>query len=223
MSDSIYITHPLIEAYCRDHTTPPSPTHQELIPATQIFAPQAAGMQVGPIEGKFLSLITALMNAKNVLEFGTFTGYSALAFAESLPDQGKVTTLDRDPKATEFARKYWDSSGQGKKIELILGNAQETVLKLAEEIKNGSRPQFDIAFIDADKGGYPQYWEAALKLVRKGGAILVDNVLWSGGVVEPEEKSDYAMQEFNTRVFKDSRVEKVILPIRDGIYLARIL
>ena len=221
--EEIFITDEKIEEYCIQHTSSPSPTQKELIPATQNFSKTGFNMQVGPLEGKFLSLVTQLMNAKYVLEFGTFTGYSSLSFAEAVSPDGRVTTLDRDPSATDFAKKYWEKAGFSEIIELILGDAQQNIHKLQDEVANKTRPQFDLAFIDADKAGYPLYWEACLKLVRKGGAILVDNVLWSGNVLNPTDKTDHIIADFNKIVTRDSRVEKVLLPIRDGIYLARVL
>jgi caffeoyl-CoA O-methyltransferase len=215
------ITDPKVEEYCVRFSTPPSASHQEMIRETQEKHAAAAGMQVGALEGRFLSLITRLMRARNVLEFGTFTGYSALAFAEALPADGRVTTLDLDPKATSLARELWDRSGLGGKIELILAPALESTQKLAAEIAAGSRARFDLVFIDADKANYRNYYEASLALLNEGGAVLVDNVLWGGEVLAPEDNAGRAIAEFNELIRNDSRVEKVLLPIRDGIYLIR--
>ena len=215
--NELTITPEPIHEYCKKHSSLPSTDLLSLIPATLQLAPQAAHMQVGNLEGTFLSILLRLMNAKTVLEFGTFTGYSALAMAEALPEDGKVTTLDRDPKATSIAQTHWDLSPQKEKIELILGDAHLSCPKIEEEIKSGVRPLFDLAFIDADKAGYDFYFEAALKMVRTGGAILVDNVLWSGAVLNPTEKSDHTIDRFNKKVAADTRVLKVMLPIRDGI------
>lgn len=213
------ITPEPIHEYCKDHSSKQSEELLSLIPATQAHAPQVAHMQVGHLEGKFLGIIAQLMNAKTALEFGTFTGYSALAIAESLPEDGKITTLDRDPKATSLAKDFWKKSIHGGKIELILGDAKDSVKKLMSEISAGSRSEFDLAFIDADKAGYETYFESSLKLVRKGGAILVDNVLWSGRVLNPEDSSDHTIHNFNEKIAKDDRVQKVMLPLRDGITL----
>lgn len=211
------ITPEPIHEYCKDHSSGASEALMALVPATQAFAPQAAQMQVGHLEGKFLAVIASLMSAKNALEFGTFTGYSALAVAEALPKDGRVTTLDIDPKATSIAREYWKKSSHGDKVELILGNARESVKLLEGDIVAGKRLMYDMAFIDADKSGYEAYYESCLKLVRQGGAILVDNVLWSGRVLAPEDDSDHAIHNFNEKIARDPRVEKVMLPIRDGI------
>jgi caffeoyl-CoA O-methyltransferase len=220
--NEVTITTEAIEDYCREHSSLPTPTQMGLIQSTQEKVSNVAHMQVGHLEGKFLTSIARLMNAKTALEFGTFTGYSALALAEGLTDDGKVTTLDRDASATAIAKEYWAKCRQGKKIELILGDGHESVKVLEKEITAGTRPQFDLAFIDADKAGYATYYEACLKLVRKGGAILVDNVLWSGRILNPSDKSDHVIHDFNQMIKNDSRVEKVMLPIRDGIFLVII-
>ncbi len=217
MSIELTITPEPIHEYCKDHSSKPSDALLALIPATQAHAPHVAHMQVGNLEGNFLAILAQLIGAKNTLEFGTFTGYSALAVAEALPKDGRVTTLDRDPKATALAREFWKKSTHGDKIELILGDAKETILRLESEIKNNIRPQYDLAFIDADKNGYETYYEACLKLVRTGGAILVDNVLWSGRILAPEDSSDHAIHNFNEKIARDLRVEKVMIPLRDGI------
>ncbi len=169
-------------------------------------------MQVGRMAGAFLRLLVRLTRAQRILEIGTFTGYSALVMAEGLPEDGRILTCDRDPETTAIARRFWARSPHGSKIELRLGPALET-------LKTLSGP-FDMAFIDADKENYPAYWEAVLSLLRPGGLIVADNVLWSGRVLEPKEKSDHAISEFNRRVQNDSRVEAVMLTVRDGMTLA---
>jgi caffeoyl-CoA O-methyltransferase len=211
------ITPEPIHEYCKTHSSQPSSDLQQLIPITEKLAPHVAHMQVGNLEGNFLAILLRLMNAKNVVEFGTFTGYSALAMAEALPENGKVTTLDRDPRATAIAQEHWGKSNHSGKIELLLGDARLTCAQLEEEIKSGSRTEFDLSFIDADKSGYDFYFESSLKLVRKGGAIIADNVLWSGSVLEPKEKSDLTIDQFNKKIASDPRILKVMLPVRDGI------
>ena len=223
MNHEIDITPEVIENYCMTHSSEPNRIQKELIQKTQEALPGAARMQVGHLEGKFLTLVASLMNAKSALEFGTFTGYSALSLAEGVSSNGTVVTLDRDPHATTIAKEFWSKSEYGSKIQLLLGDAQQTIHTLAAEIEKGSRPQFDLAFIDADKAGYKTYWEACFKLVRKGGAILVDNVLWSGRVLNPTDQSDIDIHEFNQLAKNDIRAEKVMLPLRDGILLAKIL
>lgn len=211
------ITPEPIHDYCKKHSTQPSENLANLIPATQQFAPHVAHMQVGNIEGNFLAVLLKIMGAKRVVEFGTFTGYSALAMAEALPEDGKVFTLDRDPKATSLAQAHWSKSLHGSKIELLLGDARVNSQELLAKVQSKNLPEFDLAFIDADKSGYETYFEASLTLVRKGGAIIVDNVLWSGAVLNPQDNSDRTIHAFNEKVATDPRVMKVMLPIRDGI------
>jgi caffeoyl-CoA O-methyltransferase len=203
-----------IEDYCRAHTSALPKVFDELKEATysEMKIPQ---MQVGLLEGRFLSLLVAITGAKRVLEFGTFTGFSSLAMAQSLPEDGRVTTLDVDDRATSMAKRYWAKDPNGKKIELILGPALESLEKL-------SGP-FDLVFMDADKQNYIHYWENVLPKVRRGGLIVVDNVLWSGNVLNPQEKSDHDIVDFNKHARKDPRVEMVMLPVRDGMLLARKL
>jgi caffeoyl-CoA O-methyltransferase len=169
-------------------------------------------MQVGHLEGAFLRLLVRICRARRVLEIGTFTGYSALAMAEGLPADGELVTLDLDPENTRMAREFWDKSGQGKKIRLVLGPALETLATLTGP--------FDLVFIDADKENYKNYWEACLPKVRQGGLIVADNVLWSGRVLDPQDETDRAIAAFNEHVAQDGRVEAVMLPVRDGMTLA---
>lgn len=203
-----------IEDYCRAHTTPLPPVFDELREATyaEMHAPQ---MQVGLLEGRFLGMLISLINAKRVLELGTFTGFSGLAMASALPEDGKLITCDIDPKATGMAKKFWEKSPHGKKIELKLGPALDSIAQIQEPL--------DLVFIDADKANYANYWDAVVPKVRRGGLIAVDNVLWSGAVLDPQEKSDFEIVKFNEHARKDSRVELVMLTLRDGLLLARKL
>jgi caffeoyl-CoA O-methyltransferase len=169
-------------------------------------------MMVGHGQGLLLKLLVRLCGARRVLEIGTFTGYSALAMASGLPDDGEVITCDIDEKCTALARRFWDRSPYGRKIRLELAPALDTIGRLKEPV--------DFVFIDADKPNYIKYWEAVLPLVRGGGVIVADNVLWSGRVLDPKEESDRALAAFNAHVKRDARVEHVMLPIRDGITLA---
>lgn len=200
-----------IERYCAAHSSPEGKIFQDLARVTKrdTAAPQ---MQVGHLEGTFLKLMVRLSGARRVLEIGTFTGYSALAMAEGLPKGGRVVTLDIDPEATAIARKFWKRSPAGNKISLKLGPALKTIKTL--------KGFFDLVFIDADKTNYINYWNAILPKVRKGGMILVDNVLWSGRVLKPTDNSDRAIAAFNQHALRDKRVDLVMLTIRDGITLA---
>jgi len=212
-----------IETYCIEHSSSAAPILEELARETAVFAPQAAHMQVGPLEGGLLSLLARLMGARQVLEFGTFTGCSSLQLALSLPAEGRVTTLERDPGALEIARKYWRLAGVEAKIESIPGDAKENALRLEDEIRSGARQKFDFAFIDADKGNYAFYLEACLRMVRAGGLIVVDNVLWKGRVLDPKDPSDHTIHLFNELYKADPRLEVTVLPVRDGISLCRVI
>jgi caffeoyl-CoA O-methyltransferase len=200
-----------IEAYALRHSSPESPLLAELAAETRatMKSPQ---MMVGHAEGRFLCAIARMLAARRVLEIGTFTGYSSLCLAEGVPEDGQVTTCDVDPVATAIARRYWARSPYGARITLQLRPALETLA--------GLQGPFDLVFIDADKPSYAAYWDACVPLVRRGGVILADNVLWSGRVLEPVEKDDHAIVAFNAHVANDERVDKVVLSIRDGITLA---
>lgn len=170
-------------------------------------------MCTGPIEGQFIKMMVKVSNATRVLEIGTFTGYSALSMAEGLPQDGKLITLDIDPACLRVARKYFAKSEHGKKITIFEGPA----LKSLEQLTG----PFDLAFIDADKRNYLKYYEAVLARMRFGGIILIDNVLWNGAVLDPQTEDDKAIARLNDKVANDSRVDKVLLTVRDGVYFIR--
>ena len=200
-----------IEQYCQEHSNPESQLLHELVAET--FAHTAfPEMEVGHLEGAFLRILVRLLRAKRILELGTFTGYSSLLMAEGLPDDGELITCDIDPETTQIAKKYWSRSPHGKKIELKLGPALET-LKTIEGL-------FDLVFIDADKVNYINYWELCLPKIRRVGLLVIDNVLWSGSVLNPEDETERVIYEFNKHVCNDKRVEVVMLPIRDDVTLA---
>jgi len=207
---------PEIDAYAHDHTRPRPALFDELRDYTQanVESPQ---MQVGRVEGGLLKMLAALIGARRVVEVGTYTGYSALCIAEALPDEGRVITCDRSETFTAVARQFWAKSPHGAKIELRLGDAMDTLAALEREAPES----FDMAFLDADKVRYPTYYELLLKLLRPGGLLVVDNVLWSGRVVAPETEASKGIAALNDRVLGDDRVENVLLPVRDGINLVR--
>jgi caffeoyl-CoA O-methyltransferase len=200
-----------IEAYAEQHTTEPVALFHELATETREKM-EHHRMQVGKVEGGFLRLLVRMVNAKLIVEIGTFTGYSALCMAEGMAADGKLITCDVDPEATAIAQAHWNQSPHGATIELRIGPALETLDTIDGPI--------DMVFIDADKENYINYWEAALPKVRQGGLIVADNVLWSGRVLKPEKRSDHAVAQFNKHVVADARVEAVMLTVRDGVTLA---
>jgi caffeoyl-CoA O-methyltransferase len=201
-----------IERYAETHTEPVDPLLEELREETyaKTSDPQ---MQVGRVEGTLLKLLVRLSGARTVLEIGMFTGYSALMMAEGLPEDGRLTTCDVDPEAEAIARRFFARSPHGRKITIRMGPALETIRTLA--------PPIDFVFIDADKENYPNYYAAVLPLLPSGGLIVADNVLWSGKVLDPKERTDRAIARFNDVVAADDRVEKVLLTVRDGLLLIR--
>jgi len=178
------------------------------------------GMQIAPEQGQFMSLLAELIGAKKCIEVGTFTGYSSLAVALALPPDGRIIACDVSEEWTSIARNYWQRAGVENKIDLRLAPAEQTLSKLLNE---GHAGTFDFIFIDADKPAYPQYYELALKLLRPGGLILVDNVLWDGKVADPRnvEEDTLALKAFNEKIFADPRVSISMVPIGDGLTLAR--
>lgn len=203
-----------LEAYIDSHCSPESPLSAKLAAETRANTPQPQ-MMVGNVEGLLLRALVRATGARRVLEVGTFTGYSALAMAEGLPDGGTLITCDIDSATTAIARRYWEQSPHGAKIDLRIGPAVETIASISGPL--------DMVFIDADKASYVDYWEAVVPLVREGGVIVADNVLWSGHVLAPDEGDARALARFNDHVAADDRVEQVMLPVRDGITLATVL
>ncbi len=203
-----------IEAYAQAHSIPESDLCRALREETQrrMEAPQ---MIVGPLEGAFLKMMTQLVQATSVLEIGMFTGYSALCFAESLPANGTVLTCEIDEESSAIARQYFARSPIGKKIEVRMGPALETMRSL--------KGPFDLIFIDADKENYVNYYRRALDLLAPQGVILIDNVLWSGEVLKqpPPDDKTAAIQELNRVVSSDPRVSAVLVTIRDGVLVIR--
>jgi predicted O-methyltransferase YrrM len=177
------------------------------------------GMQVSPEEGQFLALLVQLVQARRALEIGVFTGYSALSVALALPEDGRIVACDISEEFTSVGRRYWKEAGVEHKIELRLGRAVETLDRLLAEGQAGT---FDFAFIDADKSNYHAYYERALVLVRPGGLIAIDNVLWHGRVADPtnHDEDTQAIRALNARLLHDERVSLSLVPIGDGVTLA---
>jgi caffeoyl-CoA O-methyltransferase len=178
-------------------------------------------MQVDADEGALLGLLVRILGARNVLEVGTFTGYSSTAMALALPPGGRLLCCDVSREFTDVARRVWEEAGVADRIELRLAPAAETMDAL---LADGGAGMFDFAFIDADKAGYDAYYERALRLVRSGGVIAIDNVLWSGRVADPsvQDEDTSAIRALNEKIAADERVDHVLLPIRDGLTLARV-
>ena len=178
-----------------------------------------ATMQISPEQGQFMQLLVKLMGARRCIEVGVFTGYSSLCVALALPADGRLLACDVSEEFTAMARRYWKEAGVEAKIELRLAPALET---LDARLKAGETASYDCAFIDADKSNYAGYYERILKLLRPGGLILVDNVLWSGAVIDDKDKSEdtSAIRAFNEALRKDERVDLSMLPVGDGLTLA---
>jgi len=178
-----------------------------------------AGMQIAPEQGQLMALLVKLLGARRTIEVGVFTGYSALAVALALPDDGRILACDVSDEYTRVAREYWRRAGVAHRIELVLAPAAQT---LAARIDAGESGRYDFAFIDADKTGYDGYYEQCLQLLRPGGLIAIDNVLWQGAVARPADSDDTrALQALNAKLHRDERIDLAMLPIADGVTLAR--
>jgi caffeoyl-CoA O-methyltransferase len=206
-----------LDQYIKDHTSPESDTLSNLNRETWVKI-MTARMLSGHVQGRILSMLTHMIQPKYVLEIGTYTGYSALCFAEGLQEGGKIVTIDRNEELRPILDKYLLSSPYKDQIDLRIGNAVEIIPSLEDDM--------DLVFIDADKPNYSNYFDLVIDKVRNGGYILADNVLWSGRVVNPDQqkdKSTKAILEFNKKVHEDRRVENVLLSDRDGIMVMRKL
>jgi predicted O-methyltransferase YrrM len=177
-------------------------------------------MQISPEQGQFMALLVKLLGAKKTLDIGVFTGYSSLSVALALPADGKIIACDVSEEYTNIARRYWEKAGVADKIDLHIAPALETLDRL---LADGEGSSFDFAFIDADKGNYENYYERSLQLIRPGGLIAVDNVLWSGKVADPEIQDNQTkkIRAFNQKLHQDSRITLSLVPIADGLTLAR--
>src|SRR5215831_746903 len=202
--------------YLLRHGTEPDAVQRELIEETRRLGGISL-MQVAPEQGAFLTLIARVTGARRAVEVGTFTGYSSLCLARGLPEDGKLLCCDVSEEWTSIGRRFWEKAGVAHKIELRLAPAAETLRALP------ARELFDLAFIDADKPGYPVYYEEILARLRPNGLILVDNVLWMGRVADPEAQDEHTnhIRAFNDKVAADARVDAVMLAIADGVTLVR--
>jgi caffeoyl-CoA O-methyltransferase len=205
-----------VHSYLVAHGMPPDRVQQALIDETRALG-DVAQMQVAPEQGAFLTLLTGLVGAERAVEVGTFTGYSALCIARGLPEGGRLVCCEVNDEWAAIALSHWEEAGVASRIELRMGPALATLQAMPPE------PTFDLAFIDADKEGYGDYYEAVLARLAPGGVMLVDNVLWGGRVVDPASGDDRTdvIRAFNDRVAADERVDCVMLPIADGLTLVR--
>ena len=215
MPKSFFLTEDA-HAYLVAHGTPPDDIQRDLIEETAKLG-GIANMQIAPEQGTFLTMLTRLVGARNAVEVGTFTGYSSLCIARGLPDDGQLLCCDVSEEWTSMARKYWSKAGVEDRIELRIAPAVETLESLPHD------ESIDLAFIDADKPNYRNYYEALLPRMRRSGVIGVDNVLWGGAVTNPEvtDENTLAIRAFNDFVASDDRVDVVMLPLADGLTLAR--
>lgn len=178
-------------------------------------------MQIAPEQGQFMQMLVRLTGARRAIEVGVFTGYSSLAVVLAMPQEGRLLALDVSEEFTAVARRHWQAAGVADRIELVIAPAAAT---LDARLARGEAGQYDFAFIDADKTGYLGYYEQLLKLLRPGGLIVVDNTLWSGEVANPDnrEASTVALRAFNDALHRDTRIDLALLPVGDGLTLARL-
>ena len=203
--------------YLLDHSLREHPEQAALREATRTHP--HGGMQISPEQGQFMSLLVKLIGARRTIEIGTFTGYSALTVALALPVGGKILACDISDEYTSIGKPYWQRAGVADRIELVIAPAVQT---LDARIAAGETGAYDFAFIDADKEGYDDYYERCLQLVRQGGLIAFDNTLWDGDVARSAKDDDTrALQALNDKLHRDERIDVAMLPIGDGLTLAR--
>ena len=216
MLKDIKVTQDLLD-YIYDHTQPLHPVQRDILNHNKTLG-YIQRMQISEVQGHFLQLIIKINNVKNCLEVGTFTGFSSLTMALALPNGGKLTTLDHDKKIVHVAKDFFKKGNLDNKIEIIISPALETLKKFSQEGK-----KFDLIFIDADKGNYKNYYELSLNLINEKALIIFDNVLWHGEVFKKNvtDEQTNIMREFNKYIKDDNRVEKIILPLGDGLTICR--
>ena len=206
-----------LHQYILDHSGPVDPLLVELAEETKRLVEHLWVMEIAPEQGVFMEMLVRISGARRAVEVGTFTGHSSISIARGLPDDGTLLCLDTSDEWTEVARRYWDKAGVADKITLEIAPAADTLRALPPE------EAFDFAFIDADKVNYGVYYEEILARMPAGGLIVCDNVLWGGSVVDPERQDDdtKAIRAFNDRVYADERVDTSMIPVGDGLLLAR--
>ncbi|MGH2924825.1 MAG: O-methyltransferase [Solirubrobacterales bacterium] len=217
MPDKFTVLSADLYAYAVEHGARQDDLLRRLAAETEAELADVAIMQIGADQGAFITMLMRLIGARRALELGTFTGYSAICIARGLPDDGELVACDLSDEWTSIARRYWAEAGVAERIDLRLGPALETLRALP------SSEPFDFAFIDADKAEYPDYYEECLRLVRPGGLLMLDNVFRDGKVLDPadDDPRTRATREVNDRAAADERVDVVMLPVADGITLAR--
>lgn len=210
--------------YIEQHSSPESDALRKITRSThlELINPR---MLSGHVQGRVLSMISQMIQPERILELGTFTGYSALCLAEGLTENGKLLTIEHNDELEDMIRRNLALSPLGEKIELVIGDAKEELRRLGERREAKDTVLFDLAFIDADKKEYSDYLNLVLPLMRPGGWILADNTLWDGHIIEAtydKDKQTLALRAFNDKVAADNRLEKVILPLRDGLTIIRV-
>ncbi|MCL2511116.1 MAG: O-methyltransferase [Bacteroidales bacterium] len=214
MNENSFLIDPDVEQYCEAHTSAESQTLQQLARETNLkmVMPQ---MLSSKIQGRLLTMLVELIKPKNILELGTFTGYSAICMAQGLPDDGRLVTIDNNPEVETLARKYFKMSGLESKIHFINGDAMHIVPEL--------NICFDMAFIDADKERLPDYYPLVMEKMNTGGVIVVDNILWYGKAADPKQndRTTLKIRQFNELVQRDTHVTNILLPLCDGLMVVR--
>ena len=213
-----------LSEYIEQHSSPESDVLQKITRSThlEVINPR---MSSGHVQGRVLSMISQMVHPERILELGTFTGYSALCLAEGLTDNGTLITIEHNDEMEDAIRRNLALSPLGEKIELVIGDGKEELRRLGERRETKGTVLFDLAFIDADKKEYSDYLDLVIPLMRPGGWILADNTLWDGHIIDPaydKDKQTLALRAFNDKVAADNRLEKVILPLRDGLTIIRL-
>ena len=213
-----------LSEYIEQHSSPESDVLQKITRIThlEVINPR---MSSGHVQGRVLSMISQMIQPKRILELGTFTGYSALCLAEGLTNDGQLLTIEHNDEMEDAIRRNLSLTPLGEKVHLLIGDAKEELRLLGEEVIRQQGMAFDLAFIDADKKEYSDYLDLVMPLMRPGGWILADNTLWDGHIIDPaydKDKQTVSLRAFNDKVAQDPRLEKVILPLRDGLTIIRV-
>ena len=213
-----------LNEYIEKHSSPESEVLQQITRSThlELINPR---MLSGHVQGRVLSMLSQMIQPKRILELGTFTGYSALCLAEGLTEDGELVTIEHNDELEDAIRRNLSLTPLGEKVKLIIGDAKEAMRRLGDEARGDEAKGFDLVFIDADKKEYCDYLDLVLPLMRQGGWILADNTLWDGHIIESaydKDKQTVALRAFNDKVAQDERLEKVILPLRDGLTIIKV-